>query len=111
MTGSGRDRVGYVQGGRPAFFADPVNDQLFAMVLALLGEVVVLRERLDTHERVAAARGLYRPEDIEAYRPDAAAEAERARLRDEAMARVLATLDEQVARLRDQPVRPGAGAP
>ena len=30
-----RDRVEYVQSGRPKFFADPVNDQLLAMITAL----------------------------------------------------------------------------
>jgi hypothetical protein len=95
-----RDRVAFVQSGRPKFFADPVNDQLLAMITALLGEVCVLRERLDTVERLAAERGLWRPGDVEGYVPDAAAEAAREALRQGALARVFSVLNEEIARLR-----------
>jgi len=95
-----RDRVGHVQSGRPKFFADPVNDQLLAMLTALLGEVCVLRERLDTVERLAEQRGLWRREDLEHFEPDPAAEQARDELRQGALARVFSVLDEEVARLR-----------
>lgn len=94
-------RVAYVLNGRPAFFDDPVNDKLLAMLMALLGEVCVLRDRLDSHERLAAARGQYTPADVEAYVPDAAAAAERRAVREAAVARVLSVLGEEVARLRE----------
>ncbi|MEO8224719.1 MAG: hypothetical protein ABI661_07915 [Gammaproteobacteria bacterium] len=95
-----RGRVGFVQSGRPKFFADPVNDQLLAMITALLGEVCVLRERLDTVERVAGQRGLWQPEDVESYEPDPAAQQERDTLRTGALARVFSVLNEEVARLK-----------
>jgi len=95
-----RDRVEYVQGGRPAFFDDPAIDRMLQMIMALLGEVCVLRERLDTHERLAAG-GVTR-EAVDAWVPDAAAAAERTALREQAMARVLSVLTEEVARLRHE---------
>lgn len=95
------DRVKYVQSGRPKFFADPVNDQLLQMIVALLGEVSVLRERLDTHERLAALNGQWTSADVDGYEPDAAADAERRRLREAALARVFSVIDEEIARHGD----------
>lgn len=100
-----RDRVEYVQSGRPRFFEDPVNDQLLAMITALLGEVCVLRERLDTVERLAEQRGLWRREDVDRYEPDGAADQARDELRRGALARVFSVLNEEIARLRHAPAR------
>ena len=94
------ERVQFVQSGRPRFFNDPVNDQLLAMVTALLGEVCVLRERLDTVERLAELRGLWRREDIEGYEPDPAADRARDELRKGALARVFSVLNDEIGRLR-----------
>ncbi len=95
-----RERVAYVQNGRPQFFDDPVNDKLLAMVMALLGEVCVLRERLDTHERLAARHGMFSAADIEAFVADDNAAAERKAARQASLERVLSVLSEDVARLR-----------
>jgi hypothetical protein len=98
----GNERVQFVQSGRPHFFDDPVNDQLLAMVTALLGEVCVLRERLDTVERLAEQRGLWRREDVEGYDPDPAADQARDELRQGTLARVFSVLNEEIARLRHE---------
>lgn len=103
------DRVQFVQGGRPRFFDDPVNDQLLAMVMALLGEVCVLRERLDTLERVAAARGLISAADLEDFMAEGDAARERDALRSGIMSRVLSVLEEEVIRLRHEG-RSGGGS-
>lgn len=47
-----------------------VADCSLRMVTALSAEVVVLRERLEIVERLAAAHGLFGPEDVDHYRPD-----------------------------------------
>lgn len=96
------ERVQFVQSGRPRFFDDPVNDQLLAMVTALLGEVCVLRERLDTVERLAEQRGFWRREDVESYEPDLAADQARDELRKGALSRVFSVLNEEIARLRHE---------
>ena len=44
------------KGKKPTFFADPQVDKLMAIVMALAGEVSVLRERLDTVERLAESK-------------------------------------------------------
>jgi hypothetical protein len=51
----------------PHFFDDPNVDRLMTMVMNLAAEVSVLRERLDTHEQVAAEKKLFTPADIEAF--------------------------------------------
>lgn len=47
------------------------------MIVALVGEVSVVKERLDTHERLAARGKVATPEEIENYAPDEDVEDER----------------------------------
>ena len=95
------ERIKYVKNGRPRFFDDPVNDQLLAMIMALTGEVSVLRERLDTHERLAAEHGIFSREQVDEYVPDASAEEARTLERQALLNGVLSVLNEEVARLRN----------
>lgn len=77
------------KGKRPVYFDDPANDKLLAFVMALVGEVSVLRDRLDTIEHVAAARGAFSSDDIETYKPTAEVIAAREVWRAEYLQRVL----------------------
>jgi len=70
------------RGPRPEFFDDGSSDTLLAMNVALLTELMVTRERLDTLERLIEARGLVPRADIDAYEPDEAAEAQREQIRE-----------------------------
>jgi hypothetical protein len=56
-----------IRGGRQFFFDDPAIDKLVSMLLALSGEVWVLRERLAAVEGVAAAKRAFTTEDVEGY--------------------------------------------
>ena len=58
-------------GERPTFFPDPAVDQLWWVMLAMLGEISVLRDRLDTHERLAERHGFYALADVESFDPTA----------------------------------------
>jgi hypothetical protein len=53
-------RIKTAKGQRPYFFDDPNIDKLLAMFMALVSEVAVLRERLDTHERLDEERAEWR---------------------------------------------------
>lgn len=53
----------------PHFFDDPNTDRLLSMMMDMAAEISVLRERVDTHERLAEAKGAYTQADIEAYEP------------------------------------------
>jgi hypothetical protein len=82
------------KGKRPVYLQNPEQDQLLAIALALAGEVSVLRERLDTLERIAETKGLFTVADIEAYQPDPQVEQEREQWRADYIARVLRVLQE-----------------
>ena len=83
------------KGRRPFFFEDPNTDKLLSMVAALAGEVAVLRQRLDTHERIAELRQLFTIEDIETFSPDQPTSDARARWREEYLQRVYRILELQ----------------
>jgi hypothetical protein len=86
------------KGAHPHFFDDPNIDRLVTMVMNMAMEISVLRERLDTHERVAAAKGAYTPADIEAYEPDDAVRAARDAWRKAFLDRLLKTLEQDYDR-------------
>ena len=77
------------KGRRPSFFADPAIDQVMTFVLELVTEVSVLRERLDTVERLLDSKTLISRDDIEAYRADPDVAQERAAWREAYLNRVL----------------------
>ena len=43
------------KGARPKYFEDPATDRLLSIVMALAGEVAVVKERLDSVERLLDA--------------------------------------------------------
>jgi hypothetical protein len=89
-------------GPRPSYFDDPQFDRLLAMVLALTEEVVVLRERLATHEHFLDRHDLVSQAEIESYAPDEADELERTRVRSETIERVLRSLLDETASLAER---------
>ena len=89
------------KGQRPHFFDDPQIDKLLAIIMALAGEVSVLRERLDTLERLAEAKGLVLRDEIEAYRADDSAAAERERWRADYLERILRVVHQEREALAD----------
>jgi hypothetical protein len=82
-------RIRTAKGRRPYFFDDPNIDKLLAMIMALTGEVSVIRERLDTHERLAQKKKVPTHQAIEDYKPDDVTEAFRAQWRADYIARIL----------------------
>lgn len=66
-----------VRGKRPQFFEAAGVDEVHSMLLVLAQELVVLRERIDAAEMIAAARGVDLAQEIEALELDEAALARR----------------------------------
>lgn len=96
---------------RPCFFDDPAIDQLYAVVLAAAAELSVAYERIDALERLLAAKGVLGPGEVDAFRPDEAAELARAERRREFIERVFAVLGpggQALARAADMPAWPTA---
>ena len=84
------------KGRRPAYFDDPAIDRLVSLAMALTAEVSVLRERLDTVERLLEAKGGLNRAEIEAYVPDSAAGEERGEATRSYVARVMRGFQQDV---------------
>ena len=57
------------KGQRPTFFDDPDTDKLVSMLMGLAGEVSVMRDRMDTVERLLGEKGLLTQSDIDNFVP------------------------------------------
>jgi hypothetical protein len=57
------------KGGRPYFFNDPAVERVLNISMAIATEVAVVRERLDTLERLLEAKGVLQQKEIEAFVP------------------------------------------
>ena len=93
-------RIRAAKGQRPMFFDDPSVDKLVAMLMALVAEVAVLRERLDTHERLAGMQNWATAESIEAFRADETVAAERAEWREAYVARIMRVITDELEQLK-----------
>lgn len=89
------------KGKRPAYFEDQAIDRTLSIVMAIAGEVSVLRERLDTVERLLDAKGTISRSDIETYVPDRAAGAERGLITKEYIARILRGVQQDMEALAE----------
>jgi hypothetical protein len=65
------------RGKRPRMFDNWADDVFMSMLTAVTTELMVMRDRMDTLERVAAAKGLVLKDDIESFEFDDKALAER----------------------------------
>lgn len=86
-------------GKRPQFLQDPAVERVLSITMAVAAELSVARERIDTLERLLAARGILAATDIERYVPTAQAQAERDAWGREYINRVLRIVDQDVQAL------------
>jgi len=84
-----QDRTARSKGSQPVVLESATQDALAGMVLALLGEVMVLKDRLDANERLLRAAGLHGPVDVDTFQPDAEARLYRGAYRQKTYERVL----------------------
>jgi hypothetical protein len=77
---------------RPIPREDPALAELLEVCTALALEVTILRERLDAHERLAARTGVFSPQEVDEYEPDAAADAARDQVRQGQIKRIFRAL-------------------
>lgn len=93
---------------RPRYFDAGDVDRVMAIVLALASELASVRQRLDTHERLAADGKIATPELVEAHVPDPSAEVEREAWRDAYIKRLFRVITEDIESLG---AKPGSDAP
>ena len=89
------------KGKRPQYFEDPAIDRTLSILMALVGEVSVLRERMDTIERLLEAKGSISRADIESYEPDRAAGHERGMQTREYIARIMRGVQQDMEALEE----------
>lgn len=77
------------KGKRPYFFEDQSIDQVMTFFLELMTEVMVLRDRQDTLERMLDEKGAIDRAQVASYIPDGDVEAERTAERAAFVSRVL----------------------
>ncbi|MEM7570899.1 MAG: hypothetical protein AAF337_13990 [Pseudomonadota bacterium] len=70
MTKAEKTMQWTVTGKRPELNTPDTVDRLFSMVMALTGEVGVLRHRLDSMQKLAEANGWLADGALEAYTPE-----------------------------------------
>lgn len=92
------------KGKRPWFLDDPDTERLLNILLPLAQEVAVMRERMDTIERLMERDGTVSRAAIEAFEPTKAEAAERGLMIQEFLARILRILqqDREAIELPDE---------
>ncbi len=88
------------KGKRPMFYEAPGMDQAMSMILVLANEMMVVRDRLDTVEKIAADKGILLDAEIEAFEPDQAVLEAREARRQEFLARLYYLARKQAAELQ-----------
>lgn len=99
------DRIARVaKGKRPAYFRDPAVDKLHAIVMTLVAELSVTRDRLDALERLLEQRGHLAQADLDDFKPDEAGEVARRSRREAYIQRVMRVVEmeiDEVGKRRD----------
>ena len=83
------------KGKRPYFLEDRDAERVLAIVMTLAQEVAVMRERLDTIERLLERKKTISRKDIEAFAPSKAEAAARGAWTQEYLARLLRPLQQE----------------
>lgn len=96
--GAPKERVWVAKGKQPKFHEDRAIDQLMAMVTALTAEVSILRDRLDTHERLAEDGKSIARDNVDTFVPDTNIMTERSAQRQRLLRKVFRVLKEDLAR-------------
>ena len=91
------------KGARPYFLEDKAVERVLNITMAVAGEVAVLRERLDTIERLLAAKGILSNAEIEAYIPTDREGEARQKLHAEYISRILRIVQQEVEALQQDP--------
>lgn len=90
------------KGKKPQYFNDPTVDKLLSMVLTLMGELSVTRDRLDTVERLVEKNGLFKIDDIEHYEIPDDVNQIRSERRSAYIARVLKSVQDELDALEQK---------
>ncbi len=88
------------KGAQPVFFEQPALEGMYGMLVVLMEEICVLRDRLDTYERLGARGIAVTPETVDAFTPDESQE----RVREERRAAIVRRVMRPVKQLQEAAV-------
>lgn len=94
------------KGKRPFFLKDPDVERVLAVTMALAQELAVMRERLDTVERLLKSKGISQA-DIDNYTPSKADAEERGAWTQEYLARIFRIYQQEIEGL-EKPNEPSS---
>lgn len=80
------------KGKRPQYFEDPAVDKLHLMLMAVMEELSVTKDRMDTIERLIEDKGLFKRNSINNFKPTPEAEIERTQQRLQYISRVMRSI-------------------
>ena len=86
------------KGRRPQYFQDPAVDHLHSMILSLVEELSVTRDRADAFERLLEQSGVLNSTQLDQYQADDVAAAEQQERRERFIARVFKTFADEAER-------------
>ena len=92
------------KGKRPFFLKDPDVEKVLAVTMAVAQELAVMRERLDTVERLLETKGVTQ-DDIESFTPTKEQAEQRGAWTQEYLARILRIYQQEIEGL-DKPNEP-----
>ncbi|MDG5496628.1 hypothetical protein [Niveispirillum sp. BGYR6] len=82
-------------GKRPRFLENWETERLLTITMALATELSVTRQRLDTLERLLAAKGMVARDEVETFTPTKAEAAERGLWQQEFLTRILRVVQQE----------------
>lgn len=87
------------KGKRPYFLDSQETERVMAITMAVAQELAVMRERLDTVERLLETKGVVTREDIESFTPTKEEANERGAWTQEYLARILRIVQQEIEAL------------
>ncbi len=84
------------KGKRPQYFSDPAVDKLLKVSIELLGEMCVMRDRLDTVERLIEKHGLFDQANVDNFELSDELNEWRTQQRSERISRVLRAMRDEL---------------
>ncbi len=88
------------KGARPYFFEDPAVERVMNITMAIGMELAVMRERMDSIERLLDEKGVVSREDINSYTPkNKQIETERQQWHSEYISRILRIIQQEMEQM------------
>jgi hypothetical protein len=81
--------------GKRPYFLNPESERILAITMAVAQELAVARQRVDTLERLLAAKGLVTRDEVEGFAPSAEDYAERSLWTQEFIDRILRIVQQE----------------